>query len=565
VPPKLRTPQSCAFRDFALYQYNHFLLNSRDKYYTDMAQREQQIQLALEDLRTGGCTSIRAAGTAYGIPESTLRARLNGTPNRRTAHQHRKRLSVLQEKFLVDWILEQESQGFPPSHARTREMATQIIRMNGDTKELGKRFIPKLIRDNPRIASVVGRPIEQARINGTNPEAIQEFYTLYERIVREFNIQPCNMWNMDEHGIALGVCANSYVLGSSENKRSYVKSPESREWVSIIEVVSPIGGFIRPLVIFKGIAPQTTHFPDDTPDWRYTSSANGWTTNAKGLSWLKTMFDPETRPQNDAWRLLIMDGHGSHTAIKFLWHCKQNKIHLLFLPAHTSHVLQPLDLGVFAPLKSRYRAEIAALASLDDASPVKKQRFITCYNSARKETFTPRLLRVGWQAAGLYPYNPAKGLNSSQVQGSKPRQVTPPQRQESPPIFGTPKSSQHIHTTTQSIRKKQGEKQALYQCLHKAGHAIDQLNAKQIALQHRNAQLQAQIEGLAIKRRKKVPIDPNLQFATVETVIKAREALAAQEAQEAARQTRYDAATAARELANQSFESLQFEWQIDNF
>jgi hypothetical protein len=54
----------------------------------------------------------------------------------------------------------------------------------------------------------------------------------------------------------------------------------------------------------------------------------------------------------------------------------------------------------------------------------------------------------------------------------------------------------------------------------------------------------------------------------IPTVIKAREALAAQEAQEAqeaARQTRYDAATAARELANQSFESLQCEWQIDNF
>jgi hypothetical protein len=83
------------------------------------------------------------------------------------------------------------------------------------------------------------------------------------------------MWNMDEHGIALGVCANSYVLRSSEKKRLYVKSPESREWVSIVEVISLIGGFIRPLVIFKGSAPQTTHFLDDTPDWRYTSSVNG--------------------------------------------------------------------------------------------------------------------------------------------------------------------------------------------------------------------------------------------------------------------------------------------------
>jgi hypothetical protein len=44
--------------------------------------------------------------------------------------------------------------------------------MNGDTQELGKRFVTKLIRDNPRIALTVVRPIEQARINGTNPEAI---------------------------------------------------------------------------------------------------------------------------------------------------------------------------------------------------------------------------------------------------------------------------------------------------------------------------------------------------------------------------------------------------------
>jgi hypothetical protein len=148
-----------------------------------MDQREQQIQLALEDLRTGGITSIRAASRAYGIPESTLRARLKGTPTRRSAHQYRKRLSIRQEKFLVDWILEQEAQGFPPSHARCREMATQILYMNGDTQELGKRFVAKLIRDNPRIASVVGRPIEQARINGTHPQAIQEFYTLYNNII----------------------------------------------------------------------------------------------------------------------------------------------------------------------------------------------------------------------------------------------------------------------------------------------------------------------------------------------------------------------------------------------
>ncbi|KAI5193416.1 hypothetical protein E4T38_09962 [Aureobasidium subglaciale] len=108
-------------------------------------------------------------------------------------------------------------------------MAIRVLRLNGDDKPLGKRWITKFIRDNPRIASVIGRPIEAARINGTHPDLIQEFYTAYEDAVRLLNIEPSNTYNIDEHGIAL-----------------------DREWVSIVETVSLIGGFTRPLIIFKG-------------------------------------------------------------------------------------------------------------------------------------------------------------------------------------------------------------------------------------------------------------------------------------------------------------------------
>jgi hypothetical protein len=59
---------------------------------------------------------------------------------------------------------------------------------------------------------------------------------------------------MDKHSIALRVCVNSTVIGDALKRRSYVKSLEDREWVLIIKTVSGIGGFIRPLVIFKGAA-----------------------------------------------------------------------------------------------------------------------------------------------------------------------------------------------------------------------------------------------------------------------------------------------------------------------
>ena len=58
-------------------------------------------------------------------------------------------------------------------------------------------------------------------------------------------------------------------------------------------------------------------------------------------------------------------------------------------------MLQPLNLSVFAPLKSRYRRQIAALASLNNALLIKKQRFLSYYKMARLDTFVPRLLRTG--------------------------------------------------------------------------------------------------------------------------------------------------------------------------
>jgi hypothetical protein len=67
----------------------------------------------------------------------------------------------------------------------------------------------------------------------------------------------------------------------------------------------------------------------------------------------------------------------------------------LYLPTHSNHVLQPLDVGTFSPLKSRYRKEIPDLACVDDAAPVKKRRFIQAYQKSRTEPLTPRTLRTG--------------------------------------------------------------------------------------------------------------------------------------------------------------------------
>ena len=53
-------------------------------------------------------------------------------------------------------------------------------------------------------------------------------------------------------------------------------------------------------------------------------------------------------------RLLILDGHDSHVTWEFLDYCLQNDIIPLCLPAHSTHILQPLDVGLFGPLQRNY-------------------------------------------------------------------------------------------------------------------------------------------------------------------------------------------------------------------
>jgi hypothetical protein len=82
-----------------------------------------------------------------------------------------------------------------------------------------------------------------------------------------------------------------------------------------------VGVALDPLIIFKAKSIQDQWFKREFlaqhPRWEVTFSENGWTSNDIVIEWLERVFLPQTRPENlDDARLLIVDGHGSHTSIE---------------------------------------------------------------------------------------------------------------------------------------------------------------------------------------------------------------------------------------------------------
>jgi len=83
-----------------------------------MDQKEQTLQMATADFKSGVYKSARKAALAYGVPPSTLNDQLNGKLLKQITYQHKQRLTPTQEAFLTNWVLKQDLQGFAPSHAR---------------------------------------------------------------------------------------------------------------------------------------------------------------------------------------------------------------------------------------------------------------------------------------------------------------------------------------------------------------------------------------------------------------------------------------------------------------
>ena len=142
------------------------------------------------------------------------------------------------------------------------------------------------------------------------------------------------------------------------DRRGKAKSvqPNNREWVIVIEYINTLGWCIPPFVIIKGIyhlLNQTIEsgFPDD---WVIKPTLTGWTNNETGLDWIQH-FDKHTKGRAiGAYRMLIINGYKSHMSAEFDEYYKENKIVTVYMPAHSSHILQLLDVGLYSPLKSAY-------------------------------------------------------------------------------------------------------------------------------------------------------------------------------------------------------------------
>lgn len=104
--------------------------------------------------------------------------------------------------------------------------------------------------------------------------------------------------------------------------------------------------------------------------------------------------------------LLLLDNHTSHLSIEAIDLAAENGITMLTFPPHCSQRMQPLDVGVFGPIKDFYVKQCKAW-TLSHAGKILEIQYLPgiiekCLDMA----VTPGNVKSGFKSTGISPFDP---------------------------------------------------------------------------------------------------------------------------------------------------------------
>jgi hypothetical protein len=469
---------------------------------------------ALSLLKPGEHFEYTEYAKKFGCNRSTLSKRHRGVQGSMEEKiDHDSLLNTTQQRELIRYIKQLCERGLPPSKPMIRNFAAQIAH-----KYVGKCWADRFVRKNRiDLISAWASTIDANRFKADSAYKYKLYFELLKRKIDQYDVDPRHIYNMDEKGFMLGMLSKVKRVFSKEiyktGKYKSMLQDGNREWITTIACICADGTALSPALIYQS---QSGHIQDswlqdfypEKDRTFFATSPSGWTSNKIGLAWLKQVFDRETKAKaRSSYRLLILDGHGSHVTMDFIEYCDANKILLMVFPPHATHSLQPLDVVVFAPLAASYKAELAAwLERCQGLTAITKRDFYRLFITAWTSTMKEKLICKSFEATGIVPLVPNAVLS----------------RFKAPPTDGSRPASSDSSSSVLSASDWRKIERLLRQAVSDLGdekakklsRTIHTISVQKDILQHENDQLKEALanEKKRRKRGKALLLEPTPEY-----------------------------------------------------
>ncbi|XP_067283522.1 uncharacterized protein [Pseudorasbora parva] len=364
----------------------------------------EMLDAALNAVKSG--ESVRSVSQKFGIPKSTLsdhklgKSECGPHPNRA--------LTLEEEESLVNYIVWMADHGFPLTRTIVKCLALEII------KESSRKTLVNLetgLSDNwwvrfkarhPDLTTRTPDSLDRARVLAATPEGIDNFFKLLVNIINLHSLQdkPHQLWNCDETGFGDKPKSREKVICQKGKRHIYRQQTTTREHITVHVAVSAAGESVPPFIIYPRCLPSVAYALGGPENSLYGYADKGYMTAELFLKWLDHFikYAPPARPL-----VLIMDQHETHCGRQIIDVCRENQIDILLLPPHTTHMLQPLDISVFNPLKGVFSTLASRMGLVRGDMVVGKKHFSAVLKHAYEKAVTAANIKAGFRKAGIYP------------------------------------------------------------------------------------------------------------------------------------------------------------------
>ena len=279
------------------------------------------------------------------------------------------------------------------------------------------------------LETTAARFVERERTLSCNRAVILEYWL---RFLPLFNRDPRLIFGADETDMRPGsrfkVVAPSDIPGLTHDE-------VPAKHITAMCAHSAGGAAVPPFILLSQLGklpPELAGLDTNSPDvaW-YGSSEKGYMTEKMFyvwavlfLTWLTgyraTVLPDSLRTSNI---LLVIDGCLAHGAPEAIHLFARHNVTVVVLPAHTSHLLQPFDVVLAAPLKASFRhfvcEEKAKVRGIEMSKAAKTRLvLVRAFIRSWRTVATPSNCARSFESVGIFPLSPFIVLNSPFVTDS---------------------------------------------------------------------------------------------------------------------------------------------------
>ncbi|XP_063953424.1 tigger transposable element-derived protein 1-like [Lytechinus pictus] len=361
-----------------------------------------------------GGASLHSASKRCSIPKTTLHDRVH-KKYKCSKSGPRPVLSFTEEEQVVSHLNFMADRGYGLSRrdaiTLASDLANNLKRLKHrpeHKRRLTVNWFKGFLGRWPTIRLVKPQGLCMSRAKSSKPQIVRDYFDELERILRKYNLleMPSRIFNVDEVGFNCEHRPVKIVTRKSCHRPQSITSPRSA-LTTLIACGNAAGDSLPPFLVFKGKKATETLREGGLPGTLVDVSDSGWSNSELFLKFMKEHFLPYINGRRAAGEpvMLIYDGHKSHVSVPVLQMARANNIVLFVLPAHTSHFLQPLDVGVFSPMKAQYNTSCSRFLRQQPGRVITRYDLCHLIGDAYRCSMNKGNLSAGFRATGIFPLN----------------------------------------------------------------------------------------------------------------------------------------------------------------